>query len=126
MDFKDTLNEWAQKITEKTTEVVETGKLHVANCTKNEKINELKREIGTLCFEKFRSGDEIDPEIEKLCIEIKQLKSEIAENERTILRKKEAAEGTVDMAAAGYCPFCGAKLAKDAKFCAACGKEINK
>ena len=126
MDFKDTLNEWAQKITEKTTEVVEIGKLHVTNCTKNEKINDLKKQIGAICFEKFRSGDELDPEIEKLCIEIKQLRSEIAENERTIRRKKETDEGTVDMAAAGYCPFCGAKLAKDAQFCAQFGQAIER
>lgn len=126
MDFKDTLNEWAQKITEKTTEVVEVGKLHVSNCTKNEKINDLKKEIGTLCFEKFRSGDELDPAIENLCVEIKKLKCEIAANERTIRRMKESGGDTVDMAAAGYCPYCGEKLAKDAKFCAACGKEIEK
>ena len=126
MDFMDTINEWTKKLTDKTTEVVEITKLHAANFAKNEKANEIKREIGEICFSMYRSGDELDPGIEKLCAEIKKLKSEIAENERTIRRMKEAAGNTVDMAASGYCPFCGAKLAKDAKFCAQCGKEIEK
>lgn len=124
MDFMDTINEWAKKISDKTNEVVEIAKLRAANFSKNEKANELKKEIGEICFSKYRAGDELDPEIENLCAEIKKLKSEMAENERTVRRMKEAAGDTVDMAAAGYCPHCGATLAKDAKFCATCGKEI--
>ena len=124
MDFMDTINEWAKKLTDKTNEVVEIAKLRAANFSKNEKANELKKEIGEICFSMYRSGDELDPGIEKLCADIKKLKSEIAENERTIRRMKEAAEGTVDLAASGFCPYCGAELTKDAKFCASCGKEI--
>lgn len=126
MDFMDTINEWAKKISDKTNEVVEIAKLRGTIFTKNEKINELKKEIGEICFGMYRSGDELDPGIENLCAEIKKLKNEIAENERTIRRMKETADDTVDMAASGYCPFCGAKLTKDAHFCATCGKEIQR
>ena len=126
MDFMDKMSEWAQKISDKTNEVVEIGKLHASNFSKNEKANELKKQIGEICFSKYRAGDELDPEIENLCAEIKKLKGEIAENDRTIRRMRENGGDTVDMAAAGYCPYCGEKLAKDARFCAACGKEIEK
>ena len=50
MDFMDTLNEWAKKLTDKTNEVVEIAKLRAANFSKNEKANELKKEIGEICF----------------------------------------------------------------------------
>jgi hypothetical protein len=105
MDFMDTINEWAKKISDKTNEVVEIAKLRAANFSKNEKANELKKEIGEICFSMYRSGDELDPGIENLCAEIKKLKSEMAENERTIRRMKEAAGDTVDMAASGFCPL---------------------
>ena len=124
MDFMDTINEWAKKLTDKTNEIVEIAKLRAANFAKNEKANEIKKEIGEICFSMYRSGDELDPGIEKLCADIKKLKSEMAENERTIRRMKEAAGDTVDLAASGFCPYCGAELIKDAKFCASCGKEI--
>ena len=124
MDFMDTINEWAKKLTDKTNEIVEIAKLRAANFSKNEKANELKKEIGEICFSMYRSGDELDPGIENLCADIKKLKSEMAENERTIRRMKEAAGDTVDLAASGFCPYCGAELTKDAKFCATCGKEI--
>ena len=50
MDFMDTINEWAKKISDKTNEVVEIAKLRAANFSKNEKANELKKEIGEICF----------------------------------------------------------------------------
>jgi hypothetical protein len=125
MDFMDTINEWAKKISDKTNEVVEIAKLRAANFSKNEKANELKKEIGEICFSMYRSGDELDPEIENLCAEIEKHKRIIAETQRTLHKMKAASGNTVDMASMGYCPYCGAELVKDAAFCAGCGQKIR-
>ena len=73
MDFMETINEWAKKLTDKTNEVVEIAKLRTAIFAKNEKADELKKEIGEICFSMYRSGDELDPGIEKLCADIGNL-----------------------------------------------------
>lgn len=40
-----------------------------------------------------------------------------------ILFKK--AEETVNQATSKFCPYCGAKIAKNSKFCPSCGKEVE-
>ena len=125
MEFMDKVNEIAKKVSDKAGDVVEMGKLTAKIHSENAEADALKKQIGEICFGKYRSGDELDPEIEKLCREIEKHKHNIAENQRTLNRMKQSDSKTVDPAAAGFCPYCGEKLVKDAKFCPACGKELR-
>ena len=124
MDFMNKVNEIAQKVTDKTTELVEIGKLNAKIYSENNAVDDLKKQLGEICFGKYRSGDELDPEIEKLCAEIEKHKKVIAEHQRTLRQMKEADENTVNMKASGFCPYCGAELVKGANFCPKCGEKI--
>ena len=125
MDIMDKVNELTKKVSDKASEVVEMGKLSAKIHSETAKADELKKKIGEVCFGKYRAGDVLDPEVEKLCIEIEKHKHTIAESQRTLRRMKEKDPHTVDPAAAGTCPFCGATLPKGAKFCAQCGEKTN-
>ena len=63
MAFFDKLNAFAQNLADKTNDTIETGKLNSkANSEKNLAGEELKK-IGTYYYEKFASGEEMDPAI---------------------------------------------------------------
>ncbi len=125
MDFKETVSSLTKKVTDKASEVVEMGKLTAKIRSETAETDELKKKIGEVCFGKFRAGDVLDPEVEKLCIEIEKHKHNIAEDQRKLRRMKEGEAKTVDPAAQGFCPYCGAKTGKEAKFCAGCGQKLG-
>ena len=123
MDIMDKVNELAKKVGAKANEVVEIARLNAKIYSENDEVDELRRRIGEICFGKYRCGDELDPEIENICVQIEKHKRNIAENQRAINRMKATQSDPIDMAAAGFCPYCGAELVKDAKFCPQCGKQ---
>ncbi len=126
MDFKETVSDITKKVTDKASEVIEMGKLSAKIRTESAEVDDLKKKLGEVCFGKYRAGDVLDPEIEQLCAEIEKHKRNIAEDQRKLRRMKEGdRRTTVDPAAQGFCPYCGAKTGKDAKFCAACGEKIG-
>ena len=125
MEIMDKVNEIAHKVSDKAGEVVEMGKLTARIYREEDEVKALKKKIGEICFGKFRAGDELDPEIEQLCIKIDKHKASIAENQRRLNRMKTGDRKTVDPAADGFCPFCGEKLNKVGKFCPGCGKEVK-
>lgn len=125
MEIMDKVNEIAHKVSDKAGEVLEMGKLTAKIHSETDEVNTLKKQIGEICFGKFRSGDELDPEIEALCVQIEKHKRSIAENQRQLNRMKNGDRQTVDPAADGFCPFCGEKLNKNGRFCPGCGKEVQ-
>lgn len=125
MEIMDMVNDLAKKVSDKAGELVEYGKLTAKLHTDNDQVEALQRRLGEICFGKYRSGDELDPEIEDICVSIEKLKRTIAETKRTLNKMKATSQETVDMAAMGYCPYCGAELVKDAKFCPSCGKAVR-
>ena len=125
MDFMETVNSITKKVSDKANEVVEMGKLSAKIRSETAEADDLKKKIGEICFGKFRSGDVLDPEVEKLCIEIEKHKHNIAEDQRKLRRMKEGDPKTVDPAVHGYCPYCGAQTGKNAKFCPACGEKLG-
>jgi len=125
MDFMEKVNDLVKKAGDKANELVEVGKLNLKVSTENSEVEALQKKIGEICFGKYRSGDELDPEIENLCAQIEKHKRIIAETQRTLHKMKAASGDTVDMASMGYCPYCGAELVKDAAFCAGCGQKIR-
>ena len=125
MDFMEKVNDLVKKAGDKANELVEVGKLNLKVSTETSEVEALQKKIGEICFGKYRSGDELDPEIENLCAEIEKHKRNIAEVQRTLHKMKASAGDTVDMASMGYCPYCGAELVKDAAFCPKCGQKIR-
>ncbi len=125
MEFMDKVNEITRKITDKAGEVVEMGKLSAKIHSETADVDALKKQIGEICFGKYRAGDELDPEIEQVCAAIEKHKRNIAENQRKLKHMKESDPRTVDPAADGFCPYCGEKIGKDAKFCAHCGHPLG-
>lgn len=125
MDLMDKVNEIARMVGDKANELVEVGKLNLKMNQENAAVESLQKQIGEIAFGKFRSGDELDPEIEDLCIKIEKHKRTMAETQRELNRKKASADDPIDMAAMGYCPYCGASLAKNAAFCSQCGQKVK-
>ncbi len=122
MEFMDKVNEITKKVSDKASDLVEMGKLHAKIHSEHADVDILKKQIGEICFGKYRSGDALDPEVEKLCTKIEKHKQNIAENQRKLQRMKQTDPRTVDPAAAGVCPYCGANMGKGAKFCPQCGQ----
>ena len=125
MDFMETVNSITKKVSDKASEVVEMGKLSAKIHSETAETDDLKKKIGEICFGKYRAGDVLDPEVEKLCIEIEKHKHNIAEDQRKLRRMKEGDPHTVDPAAQGFCPYCGEKTGKGAKFCPSCGEKLG-
>lgn len=125
MDLMDKVNDIARMVGDKANELIEVGKLNLKMNQENAAVESLQKQIGEIAFGKFRSGDELDPEIEELCIKIEKHKRTMAETQRELNRKKVSADDPIDMAAMGYCPYCGASLAKNAAFCSQCGQKVK-
>jgi len=125
MDFMEKVNDIAKMVGDKASELVELGKLNLKLSSESERVADLQKKIGEICFGKYRSGDELDPEIENLCAEIEKHKRNMAEVQRSISKMKQTDDGTVNMAAMGYCPYCGAELVKGAAFCPQCGEKAR-
>lgn len=126
MDIMDKLNGVARKVSDKAGELVELGKLNIRLQSEADEVEALKIQLGEICFGKYRSGDELDPEIENICAQIEKHKRNMAETQRTINKMKENPADPIDLAAMGYCPYCGSELVKDAAFCPKCGQQLRK
>ena len=126
MELMDKVNEITRKVSDKASDLVEMGKIKARIYSENGDVDALKKQIGEICFGKYRAGDALDPEVEKLCAKIEKHKQNIAENQRKLDRMKKADPRTVDPAAAGICPYCGGQMGKGAKFCPQCGQPTGK
>lgn len=125
MELMDKVNEITRKVSDKASDLVEMGKIKARIYSENGDVDALKKQIGEICFGKYRAGDALDPEIEKICIAIEKHKQNIAENQRKLRRMKKSDPRTVDPAAAGICPYCGENMGKGAKFCHQCGQPTG-
>jgi len=148
MALFDKLSSFAQNLTDKTNDAIETGKLNSkANSEKNLAGEELKK-IGTYYYEKFASGEEMDPaimeylntakahydaadaalaEIEKIRLENEAAKA-AAEAERAAAQaaaQTAAAEPAPAASEGIICQNCGAANAAGTKFCGECGTKLE-
>lgn len=125
MDLMEKVNGIAHKVGDKANELIETGKLNWKVQSETDEVAALQKRIGEICFGKYRSGEALDPEVEQICAQIEKHRHNIAETQRMIRKMKENTGDTIDMAAGGYCPYCGGELVKDAVFCPKCGQKIR-
>lgn len=141
MAFFDKLNAFAQNLTDKTTDAIETGKLNSkVNSEKNLAGEQLKK-IGTYYYEKFANGEEMDPaimeylneakvhfdaaaeaqvEIEKIRLENEAEKA-AAEAERNAAQAAAEAERNAAQAAAAASISAQEPAASDELLCPTCG-----
>ncbi len=150
MAFFDKLSTFAQNLTDKANDTIETGKLNSkVNSEKNLAGEELKK-IGTYYYEKFANGEEMDPaimeylsaakahydaaaeaqaEIDKIREENEAAKA-AAEAERSAAQAAAAApapaaEPAMDAPEGIICPSCGAVNSESTKFCGECGTKLE-
>jgi len=123
MDIMERLGDVARRVGDKTAELAKQAKLNGQLCREGSAVRELQRQIGEVCFGKYRGGDELDPEIEALCASIAKHKQTMAEIQRTLHRMQSSA--AAQDAAPAFCPYCGAKLEGNAKFCASCSRSLE-
>ena len=154
MAFFDKLNAFAQNITDKTNDAIETGKLNSKITSEKNLAGEELKKIGTYYYEKFANGEEVDPAILEFCnaaqahyvaageaqAEIDKIKQENeaqkAAAQAAAAAEQAAAEQAAAQAAAmepapeaapagNFCPNCGAALVPGLKFCGECGTKVE-
>ena len=128
MDIMEKLGGVARKVGDRTAELAKQAKLNGKLYKESSAVRELQQQIGEICFGKFRAGDELDPEVEQLCISVAKHKQTMAEIQRSLCRMQSAASAQADAAQGApmaFCPSCGAKLERNAKFCASCSRTLD-
>jgi len=154
MAFFDKLNAFAQNITDKTSDAIETGKLNSKITSEKNLAGEELKKIGNYYYEKFANGEEVDPAILEFCHaaqahyaaagdaqseidKIKQANEEAKAAAQAAAAAEQAAaeqaaaqaramEPATEAAPAGnFCQNCGAALVPGLKFCGECGTKVE-
>lgn len=134
MALFDRLNDLAKNITEKTSEVIETGRISSRVSTEKNLAGEELKKIGGYYYQLYASGGEVAAEVTEFCAAAKahydaaaEAQAEIdrirAENEAA--RAAAQAEPAADTPAGAVCPGCGRENAAGTKFCAHCGTKME-
>lgn len=118
MDFLDTLTkvatDTAMKTIQKTQELSETARLNGQILEAEMKLKDVYAKIGKkyVALQK----EEVEPEMEELLKVVRTGETKIAEYRRKL----------ADVKGLTKCEYCGADIGKDAAFCSACGKPVEK
>ena len=137
MAFLDKINQVAKNIGDKTTDVIETGKLNSkVNSEKNLAGEELKK-IGEFYYNVWLEGGDIAQEVQDICAAAKAHYDAAAEAQAEIERiraENEAAKAAAAAAAApvtptapigNICTACGTENNPGTKFCCNCGNKLE-
>jgi len=137
MALFDKLSDFAKNLGDKTTDVIETGKLNSkVNSEKNLAGEELKK-IGEFYYKAWLDGGEIAPELLDICEAAKAHYDAAAEAQAEIERiraENEAAKAAAAAAAApvtptaptgNICTACGTENNPGTKFCCNCGNKLE-
>lgn len=96
--------------------VVETVKSNLAITDKEVETTKIFRELGSLMYDAYKDGSEIDADIvAEKCAKLDDYFSEIA-----ALREKVS-----DLKNTKSCSACNAKVKADFKFCPVCGEKMD-
>lgn len=133
----------------KSGELLEITKLNHSISNEEDKIKAIYTELGNICYQKFQSGVELDPDLVNGCNRIEEIKNNIAALKQKILEvksvkacqscgnelaldvsfcskcgTKQVAEDSTATDETKACASCGAKLSADSAFCTSCGTKI--
>ncbi|MBR2435400.1 MAG: zinc ribbon domain-containing protein [Lentisphaeria bacterium] len=135
------LENFARNLGDKTSDVIETGKLNAKINSEKALAAEEWKKIGEFYYNPFASGAETAPEVLEACeaakahldaaaeaqAEIDRIKAEKEAEEQARAAAYEAEKAAAESAASGTitCPECGAAVAEGKKFCGECGTKIE-
>lgn len=122
MPFMDDLSKLAKTIgdsasnaAKKSVDMIEVGKLNLSIQSEENKIKEIKAEIGQIILSKFEQGTQVDPEVLEACGRILVIKNNIAETQKKILKLKNIP----------LCLNCGSAVTPNSAFCTKCGAKLQ-
>lgn len=136
MSFFDKIGDYARTLGDRTNDALEIGHLNMRINSENSTVSERMRQLGALLYEKYRSGEPVDESALAICQQIDLHKQLIQDAEAEIARiraenggekagQEEAFSGRAAAEQTAVCPKCGAALAAHARFCSACGAEVE-
>lgn len=140
--------------TEKSSNLIEEAKLRMQIASENDKISEKLEKIGGLVYEDFKAGNSAYADFEDLCKEIENSEIAVCNMKTKILEMKKMKlchvcgtslsvedrycskcgaeqeiadenESIQDKTDDTTCPYCDAKLDKNATFCTSCGTKLE-
>lgn len=126
MAFFNKLGEAAKNVSDSMSSTMEITRLNKEIGEENDKIVDLKAQLGALYWTKFQGGEELLPEAAELCGKIKESYAHIAEVEGKVQKVKSDKETAkaANAALMGICPECGYKVGPGKKFCPECGAKL--
>lgn len=113
--FAKTIGDSATNAAKKSAEMIEIGKLNLSIQSEENKIKEIKAEIGQIILKKFEEGSDVDPEVLEACAQIIGIKNNIAETQKKILKLKNVP----------LCLNCGSPVTPNSAFCTKCGARLQ-
>jgi ribosomal protein L40E len=103
----------AVNVAKKSGELIEITKLNNAISTEEDKINAVLPKMGNIIYQRFKNGENIDPELLTYCNKIEDIKANIAALKQKILEVKNIK----------ICPGCNSELSPEVVFCPKCGAK---
>lgn len=97
----------------KSGELIEITKLNHAISAEEDKISAILPKMGTICYQRYKNGENIDPELLNYCKKIDDIKAGIATLKEKILEVRNVK----------ICAGCGTELAPEIVFCSKCGAK---
>jgi 3-deoxy-D-manno-octulosonate 8-phosphate phosphatase KdsC-like HAD superfamily phosphatase len=110
-----TIGDSATNAAKKSADMLEVGKLNLTIQSEENKIKELKAEIGGIIQSKFEQGDQVDVEVLEACAQILAVKNNIAEIQKKVLALKQVP----------VCLNCGSAITPNSAFCTKCGAKLQ-
>lgn len=109
--LSETLTRTTKDLSKKAGQIYETQKIQSKVSCEEHMVDKLKSDIGSLVYNRYSEGAELDEELLKLCQEIRQHQDAIAEYQ----------DAAADLKGRKICPSCKRAVEKDAAFCPYCG-----
>jgi hypothetical protein len=113
MSFLDKAKKAAQDAKDKTTEIIEVSKVNRQIGQQEDKIKETYVLMGKQVFSEFMNGDELNPDLKKMCEDIVSAKENVEELKKQILVIKNIR----------MCSNCKTEMSLDVAFCPKCGTK---
>lgn len=110
-----TVGDSASNVAKKSAEILEIGKLNLSIQSEENKIKELKTEIGDIILSKFEQNGQADPDVLEICGQIITIKNNIQNKQKKILALKHIP----------VCLNCGSPVTPNSTFCIKCGAKLQ-
>ena len=116
MKAKDGAEKFAKVAVKKTTDAVSQTKLNYAMSEVEDKIKQIKIELGQSLYAEYKNGAAFEGDILERCEKIDKLNEEINTLKEKIAELKNAV----------ICPSCGEYNGSGNVFCSKCGEKLKK